>query len=102
MGDRDFALQLLEELQTQFPGELESLSACLDDGALQDVVRLAHTFKGLAANVAADGLRDAAFQLEQSARLADFTAARQRMETVRLEWDRLNAYLTDEFLTPAR
>ena len=40
MGDRDFALQLLEELQTQFPGQLESLSVCLEEGALQDVVRL--------------------------------------------------------------
>jgi signal transduction histidine kinase/DNA-binding response OmpR family regulator len=101
MGDREFALQVLAEFQYQFPAELERLAQCLEIGGSEEVVRQSHTIKGLAANVSADALSGAAYQLEQAARSQPAPVAAAHLEKVRQEWNRLRAFLDQPANSPA-
>lgn len=100
MGDREFALQVLGEFQSQMPGELDRLAECVQRRDMTNLSSRAHTIKGLAANISAEGLREVAYRLEQAARTADVSAATTCVAMVRREWDRLQRYL-DQAAAPA-
>jgi CheY-like chemotaxis protein/HPt (histidine-containing phosphotransfer) domain-containing protein len=101
MGDREFALQVLGEFQHEFPAELERLARCLETGGSEEVARQAHTIKGLAANVSADALSQAAYQMEQAVRSQPAPVAAAHLEKVRQEWHRLQACLDQTVNSPA-
>ena len=75
MGDDDFAMQVLSEFQEQFPEQLAWMTAKLQKEDYAELVRDAHTVKGLAANISADALHHAARQLEEVARTGQKAAA---------------------------
>src|SRR5690606_4506570 len=93
MGDVEFASQLLEEFREQIPSELVKLDEVLESGDDDQLVHIAHTLKGLAANISAEPLRSAAQDLEQAARQQNRDGERQYLAAVRGEWTRLEEFL---------
>ena len=54
MGDVEFAMQVLTEFMGQLPIAMERLEQCVDANDTDELLRQAHTIKGLAANVSAE------------------------------------------------
>jgi HPt (histidine-containing phosphotransfer) domain-containing protein len=69
------------------------MTAKLQKEDYAELVRDAHTVKGLAANISADALHHAARQLEEVARTGQKAAASASLELVRSEWVRLRECL---------
>jgi signal transduction histidine kinase/AmiR/NasT family two-component response regulator/HPt (histidine-containing phosphotransfer) domain-containing protein len=101
MGDEEFAEQMLDEFRQKMPGELVLLAESIEQGDAERLASLAHTIKGLAANVAADPLAKASLQLEQRAHSGDLQAARQDLSLLSSEWNRLETFMDKSFTAAA-
>jgi len=64
LGRRQRYLELLRELAVRHRDDMALLQTCLADGKTDDAVRLAHSLKGAAATLGADGIAHAAAALE--------------------------------------
>lgn len=82
MGDRDMFARVLARFRNDYRDSAARLRAALDAGDLTLAQRLAHTLKGAAAMIEADGLRREALGIEQALRtgLAPDGAAFGRLE----------------------
>jgi two-component system sensor histidine kinase/response regulator len=64
-GKQDFYLNLLKQFAADFRSFAEQLTQCLREGKHEDAQRLAHSLKGVAANLGARRVADAASELER-------------------------------------
>jgi Amt family ammonium transporter len=65
LGRQDFLERILQTFKKKVAKDLEALQAHVKAGAMDQVALLAHGLKGAAANVSAERLRLAAYELEQ-------------------------------------
>ena len=73
--DREFLRELVEMFLADVPGRLGELRDALDAGDASRVAAAAHGIKGAAANLAAEGIRRVAFDLEMKGRNAELADA---------------------------
>ncbi len=67
LGDRELALQLLQEAANHLDRDLAELHQAVDDCDAEAARKLAHKLKGTAANLSAEPLRWACYRLESAA-----------------------------------
>ena len=76
-NDRDFVRMILNESLTELPKLLEELRKLCQGNDAAPIRRLAHTMKGMAANISASSLREICFNVETAAKESGLEAARR-------------------------
>ena len=66
--DEELIREVLEIFLEDTPSTLEALKAGISDQSTEAVAKAAHTLKGASANIAANRLRDQAYELEIKAK----------------------------------
>jgi Amt family ammonium transporter len=85
MGKEEFAHRILEKFKIKAAQDLQDLESHVRNTDAQKIAFTAHGLKGTAANLCAEGLRQAAFELEQIGKAADFLRVEDSLERVRRE-----------------
>jgi Amt family ammonium transporter len=85
MGKEDFVQRILQKFKVKALKDLEELEEYVRNTDAQKIAFVAHGLRGTAANLCADGLRQAAFELEQIGKTADFSRVEDSIERVRRE-----------------
>ena len=93
-GDAASVAEILAEFLDDVPRQLRALGTALDQGDLEAVRRQAHTVKGASANVGAQALREAAYDVERAAAADDAVAAARLADNVAHEFERLREQLS--------
>ncbi|MFH1292697.1 MAG: response regulator [Pseudomonadota bacterium] len=93
MGDSAFLERMLHEFLAGVPAQIEALSTALEQGDAEGLIRQAHTLKGAAANLSADGVAAAALRLEQIGREGDLSAGMDGLSELNDDVARLEAYV---------
>ncbi|MFP4225303.1 MAG: Hpt domain-containing protein [Desulfobacterales bacterium] len=96
-GDNELIREVLEIFLEDTPSTLEALKTGISDQSPEAVARAAHTLKGASANIAANRLRDHAYQLELKAKSGDLADAGDIYADLAAEYaalkNHLNKYL---------
>jgi CheY-like chemotaxis protein/HPt (histidine-containing phosphotransfer) domain-containing protein len=92
-GNQGFVDQLLVKFVDKVRKDLRELEEHVASANAQKVAFVAHGLKGAAANLSAEGLRQAASDLEQAGKAADFSRVETCLAAVRGEVRRCVAYL---------
>jgi Amt family ammonium transporter len=85
MGKEEFVQRILEKFKVKAVKDLEELEGHVRNTDAQKIAFVAHGLKGTAANLCAEGLRQAAFELEQIGKAADFSRVEDSLDRVRRE-----------------
>jgi HPt (histidine-containing phosphotransfer) domain-containing protein len=89
MDDADLVREVSDEFLADIPRQIEGLKSSLATGDARQAERLAHSIKGAAANVAADALRDVAFEAEQVGKAGDLEAVTAILPRIEGEFERV-------------
>jgi HPt (histidine-containing phosphotransfer) domain-containing protein len=92
MGNIDLVQRVLDKFQQRVPEELAELEKLLALGDIEQLARVAHRVKGTSANAAADGLRRAAAEIEDSGRAGRLNDVSNGIEHLRDEWEKYLDY----------
>jgi len=68
MGNVDLVRRVLEKFQTRLPEELAELEKALEGADMERLARIAHRVRGSSATVSAEGLAQAAAEVEDASR----------------------------------
>ncbi|MGV8118453.1 MAG: response regulator [Candidatus Xenobiia bacterium LiM19] len=93
-GDEDFAHEIIQETLNANPQYIEDLKSLLAADQAESLVLLAHSMKGVYANISAHSLRDLAYEIELLARgkkLNDIYPLIQKLEK---EFEKLCTFVT--------
>ncbi len=93
MGDKEFLAELLQMLLSSLPEQIKSLQTALDAGNAEAFTAQAHTIKGSAANLSADGIADIARRLEQMTGKEELAGASRVLDELEAEYRRLEQYV---------
>jgi CheY-like chemotaxis protein len=88
-GDKDVLREVLDIFVGSAPAQLEKLQDGLRDGDAGRIKFAAHTLKGAAANIIAEGVRKAAEEIENIVDGADFEAIRCKVASLENEISKL-------------
>ncbi|MBF0339602.1 MAG: CHASE2 domain-containing protein [Magnetococcales bacterium] len=88
-GNRGFYRKILGKFMENQIGVVERILDCLEQNALADAVREAHTLKGVAGNVGARALHEVAGNLESALKLRGQLVDHALIETVAVELKRV-------------
>ena len=92
-GDREFLDELLGDFQTQAIDILAAIRDAIDAGNADALRYQAHTLKGAAANLGANALAAAAFELEKMGKEGALESAGEAFNRLSAERERLETYL---------
>jgi len=95
IGDEDLVRELMPICVADNKSRLESLSEAVAAKDVAQVKLCAHSIKGSAANLGAEPLSEAARHLERMAAADDLFQAEARLQTIRMEFDRFDAFVSD-------
>jgi HPt (histidine-containing phosphotransfer) domain-containing protein len=87
------ALRVLEAFAADAPGTIGQLRGAIEAGDAPSVAAAAHKIKGSAANLAAEKIRDAAYELEMCGRAGNLEAAPRLLARLEAEVERCNHFL---------
>ncbi len=93
MGDQQFLEKILGKFETKAVEYLKDIEESIEAADAEQVGRHAHSFKGAAANLSAESLRQAALEMEQLGKAGDMTNANECLENLRNETNRCLEYL---------
>ena len=85
-GDEDLAAEIHRAFLGDLPRQLRMLEDLVDRGEAEEAGLRAHTIKGAAANVGAEALREAAWEMEQAGRRGDGEALSSWLPEVRVRF----------------
>jgi two-component system sensor histidine kinase/response regulator len=85
MGNRDFMAKMLDKFAPAVGDGLERLEESVSQGDLDTAVKVAHMLKGMGANLSAQGVRQAAMELEYACRAGRRDAATSALSRLRTE-----------------
>ena len=93
-GDFDFWQELATAFLTEFEQCIVNLEESLDTGDVRAFTRAAHTIKGSAAELVAEPLRQAAYELELVGKSEDLSSAPGRLHELRELFSEIQAAVT--------
>jgi PAS domain S-box-containing protein len=93
MGNRAFLDRLLVKFRVKLESDLVALEGFVEEANPQKVAFVAHGLKGTAANLSAESLREAAYEIEQVGKAAEISRMEPAMVVLRREAGRCLAYL---------
>jgi HPt (histidine-containing phosphotransfer) domain-containing protein len=88
MGNIELAQRVLEKFQQRLPEELAELESALERGNTDEVARVAHRLRGSSASVSAEGIMQAAAEVEDVSREGRAKDIPVCLEHLRKEWQR--------------
>ncbi len=91
----DFLRRLFEVFMREEPRRLDALADALAAADMEQVRYLSHSLKGAAATMGATGVKDYCLQVEMAAKAGDLPAAKALLPDLRLEMDRVYAFMAD-------
>ncbi|MBN2886398.1 MAG: response regulator [Chromatiaceae bacterium] len=86
MNDRELVGAVIPQFLIDLPARIDELCQCLDEKDIQAMAFKAHSIKGLAANIAAPGLKELATCLEEAARREALDEARDLTKRLQEEF----------------
>jgi HPt (histidine-containing phosphotransfer) domain-containing protein len=89
MGNIDLMQRVLDKFQQRVPEDLAELESALDHGDTKCLARVAHRLRGCSATVSAEGLAQAAAEIEDASRAGRVADVPRGIEHLRNEWKRL-------------
>jgi HPt (histidine-containing phosphotransfer) domain-containing protein len=89
MGNREFVVRILHKFDAKGRSDLKALEQAVQAQDAEVIAFAAHTIKSAAANLSANFLREAAGEMELTARSGDISAAAGQLERVRQEFEAL-------------
>ena len=92
-GDREAVGEIVAEYAGDAPRQVAALREAVEAGDAEAVRRHAHTLKGASANVGAEALRAAAYEVEKAGAAGDLDAALDLTGRVEEELERLQEHL---------
>ena len=96
MGDLDLATEVMEGFTNDVPRQIQALEGFLESGDASAAERQAHNIKGASANVSAERLRKAAYDVEKRARDGDLARARSLMRELEGQFTLVKEAMTHE------
>jgi HPt (histidine-containing phosphotransfer) domain-containing protein/CheY-like chemotaxis protein len=93
MQDPDFARRTLEKFQIRALEDIEKLQKIAQQGDTAQIKRIANNLKAVSAHVAADSLRDIAFEIEQLSMAADLEKIVGQLKRLNDEAQRCAAFI---------
>jgi HPt (histidine-containing phosphotransfer) domain-containing protein len=93
MGNAELVAKVLERFESQARITLEKLQSSVAEADCDSFARLAHTLKGSAANLSAEGVREAAWQLEDMGRQRQLQHAKSQLIRLQEQIDLCLQYL---------
>ncbi len=98
MDDAELVKTVVNAFLDDIPHKLEDMDRYLNEGAMKDAERNAHTIKGASANVGAERLRFAAFETEKAAKKGDMEAVRAHMAVMNTEFEVFRQMVSENLL----
>ena len=95
MGKHDLLVRVLGKLREKSRSDLADLEQAIAERNAERIAFLGHSLKGMAANVSAGALLEAALQLEQAGLSRDFGLASECLERLKAEADRCCTYAAE-------
>ena len=89
MDDEELVTVILEGFLSDIPKQILALKGYLESGDTSGTERQAHTIKGASANISAERLRAAAFEVEKAARANNSAAMGMLIQELETQFDRL-------------
>jgi HPt (histidine-containing phosphotransfer) domain-containing protein len=88
MGNLDLVQRVLEKFQERLPADLAELERLLALHDVEQVASVAHRIKGTSATISADGLRQAAAEIEDLGRAGRATDIPTGLDRLRGQWEK--------------
>ncbi len=101
-GDEALMGDLLEIFLDDTPNQINALYEAVENKSAKDIRIQAHTIKGSAANIGAPALKEAALNMENSARNGDIANAVSLFLAVKKAYSKLEQALKQEEALPDR
>jgi CheY-like chemotaxis protein/HPt (histidine-containing phosphotransfer) domain-containing protein len=96
MDDKELAKMVIEGFLKDIPLQISALKGYLDAGDTEAVTKQAHTIKGASANVGGERLRNAAYQIEQTARNNDLKTLADQLAELEDQFGILSKAMAEE------
>ncbi|MBT8370058.1 MAG: response regulator, partial [Deltaproteobacteria bacterium] len=93
MGDSGFLTELILQFTENLPDEIKALNEALERQDAESITKQAHTIKGTAANLSAEGIAAAALQLEQAGREGNLSESGKIINYLKDEVGRLEEFV---------
>jgi len=87
MNDAELVCEIVDEFLKDIPRQIETLNGAIEAGDIETAHRQAHSIKGAAANMAADALREAAFEMEKAGQTGDMEALKTGLPTLKKSFE---------------
>ena len=100
-GSRDFMARMLDKFTASVGPEMERLEQSLCEGNLEKAAQGAHLLKGMAANLSAHGVRQAALELEHACKAGRLDEAAGALPRLRAAVRRCQDYMPQALAGPA-
>ena len=94
-GDKELFNELLDIFLQDIPLRLERLKHALEGNDTGLAIQQAHTIRGASANIGANAMRDAAFEMEMAARDNRLDMAFSLVRKLKQEFEKFRSSLTD-------
>ncbi len=95
-GKQDFLVRMLGKLRDRLAKDLQELEGLVLKTDAQKIAFVSHGLKGAAANLAVEGVRRSAAELEQLGKSADFTRMEAALAGLRAEATQFVQFLADK------
>jgi len=95
-NDRSFFLEMCRDLVAHMPDRIQAINQALQTNNANDLYRLAHNLKGLAANFSAEPVTRIAAQIEALGKKEDISGAASLVIQLEIETERLLVYCNTE------
>lgn len=96
MGDLELAMEVMEGYMNDIPRQIQALKGFFESGDASAAERQAHNIKGASANVSAERLRKAAYDVEKRVRDGDLARARSLMTELEGQFTLVKEAMTRE------
>ena len=95
MGDKSFLEELILQFTEDLPDEIKALSEALNRKDAESITERAHSIKGTAANLGAEGIAKAALQLEEAGREGNLADGVNILDNLNDEFGRLAKFASN-------
>jgi len=92
-GEEEFLKELIEIYRDEFKKRYDALREAIHEKDFQAIRENGHSLKGASDNLSLPGLREAAFEMEMAGKNQDMGKAKQALNSLKEEFDRLVKFL---------
>ncbi len=99
-GNEELLVEIVEVFLGDIPLQMEKLKEALQNGEAAVIQRQAHTMKGAAANINAESMRQAAWEVEMAAKEGNWEKARSLTQVLEMRFEDLRSLFRGKLRAP--